>query len=173
MKAALTAQRLRLLLDYDETTGVFTWSSRIHNEPQRYSGRLRKTRIAGTILNGYVVIRIDGRGYKSHRLAWLYTHGEWPTHEIDHIDGNKTNNAIANLRDVTRTVNAQNLHKPSKRNTSGYIGVHRYGQQWRAYIGASNKLIYLGAFNDKEEAKRAYDDAKRIHHVGHAHANLC
>lgn len=86
----LTVERLRELLDYDPETGVFRWK-----EPRR---KCRVGEVAGSLRkDGYVKIQVDGRFYQAHRLAWLCVYGVWPS-AIDHIDGNRANNAIANLR---------------------------------------------------------------------------
>ena len=91
----LTAERVRYLLSYDADTGVFVW--RVGR------GGTRAWSVAGTLHpNGYVYIKIDGRLYLAHRLAWLYTHGAWPADQLDHRDGNKSNNCISNLREATR-----------------------------------------------------------------------
>lgn len=93
---------LKFILTYDPVTGHFYWNVK----------KSMKTKIgdrAGVLHpNGYVYIRIDGFGYRAHRLGWFYVFKSWPTLEIDHIDRIKTNNAILNLRDVTSKVNQSN-----------------------------------------------------------------
>ncbi|MDD0156969.1 HNH endonuclease signature motif containing protein, partial [Shigella flexneri] len=76
---------------------------------KKLSARGAVGKVAGTISYGYNAINIDGVRYFAHRLAWLYVYGEWPKQEIDHIDRNRRNNAISNLRDVSRVVNALNV----------------------------------------------------------------
>ena len=101
--ADLTAERLRGLLEYDGTTGVFHWKG---------TGER-----AGSIQDkGYRTIEIGGRSYYAHRLAWLYTYGSWPNDELDHIDRNKDNNSISNLRDVSRSENNRNRRSWAKKN---------------------------------------------------------
>jgi hypothetical protein len=94
---------LRALLDYDPDTGVFTWRN-----PRTYWHKVGD--VAGSVNGrGYRILGICGRYYAEHRLAWFYVHGAWPTHTIDHINRVRTDNRIANLRDVTMREN--NLNK--------------------------------------------------------------
>jgi len=158
----LTAARLVEILDYNCITGMFAWKiSPARNIFQGdNAGYIQKEK-------GYLVITIDGAPYMAHRLAWLYAHGRWPLLEIDHIDGNKANNAISNLRDVSRGVNCQNLRSAPQRNTtSKLLGAYPSGKRWRARITINQKIASLGTFATKEDAHSAYLDAKRIHHEG-------
>lgn len=156
--ADLTAESLRSVLRYDAETGVFTW----------LSGRCKGAE-AGTVdARGYIRIGIARRIYKAHRLAWLYVHGAWPTNEIDHIDGDHGNNRLANLRDVPRQVNQQNLRRPHKRGRSGILGVslHKQSGKWRARVWVNGRNKSLGLFERAEEAKASYVAAKRQEHEG-------
>ena len=145
----LTQQELKDLLSYDPVSGEFTWLKSI-------SKRIRIGDSAGysnSNLDSYVFIRIFGTLYRAHRLAWLYVYGKWPDEDIDHIDRNKRNNAIANLREAT---DSQNLFNASVRsdNSSGVKGVSfsRRDCVWRAYINVSGKHRSLGNFKTKDEA---------------------
>lgn len=126
----VTAEELRAVLSYEAETGQFI----------RLQATLRSPAgsIAGTPHGeGYSVIRVNGRLYLAHRLAWLWMTGEWPT-EIDHRDRNRSNNRWANLREVTRTQNNYNAGRRSD-NTSGFRGVYRNrgrGKPWRARVQA-------------------------------------
>jgi hypothetical protein len=155
---SLTQEELKEILDFDPATGVFRW--RIS-----HSG-VRLGKIAGSkTSSGYYRVKIKYQAYPVHRLAWLYVYGKWPADQIDHIDGDKLNNRIANLRECTQAENLQNL-APSKLNTSGYTGV-RYAprqKKWKATIKVNTKGIHLGYFETKESAYEAYLKAKREHH---------
>lgn len=156
----LSAERVRELLNYDPETGVFTWRQR--RAGVRFG---HPTGCPGG--GGGLVIRVDGSLRKAHRLAWLYVHGFWPEQEIDHIDGDPTNNRIANLRDVSRRTNQQNLRRASSRSSCGVQGVCRNGKNgWMATIGYQGKSRYLGTFRTTEEAHAAYVAAKRELHPG-------
>ena len=160
----LTHQRLLEVLSFDPETGVFVWRKRY---ARRESGDM-----AGTIHNrtGRLQICIDQRSYFAHRLAWFYVHGEWPKQEIDHINGNKADNRIANLRDVSRAINQQNIRKPHKNKTGYLLGAYleknRSSRPWRASIKLDGKSRYLGFFDTQEEAHAVYLEAKRKLHAG-------
>lgn len=155
----LTQAELVRLLDYNPDTGVFTWKAR------RFGVTVGKA--AGSIdpKHHYLRIRVLNRGYLGHRLAWLYVYGEWPAHEIDHKDRNRTNNSITNLRCATRSENQQN--KPVYRNNAtGAKGVHWHGQhkKYAAVIQFRGKRKHLGLFSTVEAASAAYQEAsKRVH----------
>jgi hypothetical protein len=156
----ITAERLRELVHYCPETGVFT-----HLQSR---GRVRPGIPAGCPSNGYIVIRLDKVLYGAHRLAWLYVHGHFPNADTDHIDGNKSNNRINNLRDVDRSTNLQNQKRASTRNKStGLLGVNkRENGSFRAYIKINGKIVSLGTFDNAEDAHEAYLSAKREHHKG-------
>jgi len=147
---------LRHYLNYCPDTGVFT---RAVNRSQYKAGTL-----AGSVNNlGYVMIGFFGKMRSAHRLAWIITHGEIPKGlMIDHINGNKADNRIANLRLVTRAENGFNRH--STQAESGHIGVYRSRDRWRARIHRHGKRFELGSFDTMDEAKEAYLIAKRDMH---------
>lgn len=154
----LTADRVRELLDYDPETGVLRW--RVARGPKKAGS------VAGTIDKKYCVIKIDNRGYRAHRLAWLHTFGEWPDGVIDHRDGDGVTNALRNLRDVTRAVNNENQRRARADSRSGMLGVTVYGDRFRARIRAAGKLRWLGIFDSADAAHAAYLSAKRQLHAG-------
>lgn len=160
-KTDLTAERLRELLHYDPDTGVFRW---VAARPNCRSGE----QAGCTRENGHVIICLDGKLYYAHRLAWLYVHGAWPSKLIDHINGNRSDNRIQNLRDVEPSVNAQNIRQAFKTNASGVLGASLFKRTGRyvAMIRIDGKKRYLGYFDTAEEAHAAYLAAKRKHHQG-------
>lgn len=105
---------------------------------------------------GYVTIRISGKSYLGHRLAYLLTHGRWPIGEIDHINGNKGDNRITNLREVTRQQNTFNVARRST-NTSGYKGVSWCSRRkmWSAYGFIAGVKKHLGRYHQLEAAVAA------------------
>lgn len=156
----LTAERLRELLHYDPETGVFTRAVRTSN-------RTHVGDIAGTCNTlGYRSICIDSRYFAEHRLAWLYVTGRWPVDDIDHLDGNRANNAFRNLRDVPRATNLQNQRRASRNSKTGFLGVIAYGEKFRATISLNRTHRFLGTFDTPEEAHQAYLKAKRAIHDG-------
>lgn len=157
----LTAERAREMLNYDAETGVLTWKVAVRS--------VRRGDEAGNInARGYRVIKLDGARYRAHRLAWLITNGTWPTGELDHINGLKDDNRIANLRDVSRTINSQNQRRARSDSRSGLLGVSfdKSRGKWRAGIGVDGRERHLGRFNTQDAAHDAYIDAKRQLHAG-------
>lgn len=146
---------LRWLLHYDVETGLFTWAV-------TRTGSARAGTVAGsTDGHGYTQIKIGGRLYKAHRLAWTYMTGKQPPDEIDHRDGVRSNNAWRNLRPASRQQNAENKSLPST-NTSGYRGVtwSKKVGMWQAQLGHRGRSFFLGYFDDPAEASEAYKAAR-------------
>jgi hypothetical protein len=158
----LTAERLRELLEYDPETGVFTRKTDIILRNGLCVARAGD--IAGYVSQGYRLCSVDSRVYKTHRLAWLYVYGEWPHQNIDHINGDRTDNRIANLRDVSQLVNTQNQRKGY--GVSGLIGAHKCAKGWQSAIRSEGRLINLGTYHTPEEAHAVYVEAKRRLHLG-------
>ena len=156
----LTVEQLKNVLDYAPDTGVFTWAI-------RPSKAVKAGAIAGCLEKriGYVTIGIANRVYKAHRLAWLHAYGQWPKGLIDHINGNKSDNRIDNLRDVFADGNSQNVRKPNKRNKSGFMGVIWFQNKWRASMSVNGKSKWLGDYATPEEAHQIYLEAKRKYHA--------
>ena len=151
---------LKKRLSYDPNTGNFIWLQRVSRST--YPGT-----IAGTPnSNGHIQIRISGKRFFAHRLAWGFVYGEWPKGVIDHINGIRNDNRIINLRDVTISENAQNQRTPRMGSKSGYLGVSfvQSRGKWQAGITANGKFKFLGHFDSPEIAHAAYIDAKRVYH---------
>lgn len=107
--------------------------------------------------------------YLAHRLAWLFSNGQWPSQVIDHIDGNPQNNRIANLRDASIQANQENQRRAQRSNrSSGLLGSHFDAQtgRWMAKISVMNKTIHIGRYDTPQEAHTAYVSAKRNLHKG-------
>lgn len=121
-----------------------------------------------------VGFRFNKRFYTlyAHRLIWFLVYGQVPKMEIDHIDGDKLNNSIRNLRDVNKTINQSN-RKPNKKSSSSYKGVYFYKNMWVSSIQINKKRTYLGSFNSEIKAAEAYDNFAKLHDsyrkVNHKH----
>ena len=141
----ITADLLRSLLKYDSETGIFTWIAS-HKKP-------KAGQAAGTVdRDGYIIIRHGGRGYKAHRLAWLYVYGEWPTGMIDHINRVRHDNRIANLRCADASLNAQNhSHKPGCSGLPWVTWFSQYGK-WKASFTHNKRVYFVGHFDCKHQA---------------------
>lgn len=154
----LTQARLKDLLSYDPLTGEFT---------NLKSGKGRKPvgAVVGSTNNrGYTISMVDGKNYQHHRLAWLYVHGAFPPADLDHRDGVRTNNRLANLREATRSENCQNTAFKSIDNKFGCTGVWKAGNRWRARIAVSGVRHHIGYFTSKDLARAAYLAAKAEMH---------
>ena len=153
----ITQDRLKELLSYDPDTGHFRWLK---------SGGKRRTP-AGCVdveRGGYIVIGIEGVLHQAHRLVWLYVFGRWPHKHMDHINCDRGDNRLCNLRECERSQNQANRGKQAN-NTSGFKGVHFHpqGNKWRARIKSGDKDCSLGLYDTKEEAHAAYcAAAKRL-----------
>ena len=156
----LTQTRLKEVLDYNPETGAFT-------RRLKQSG-VSQGKISGSLTNeGYLVTSIDNKLHKCHRLVWLYMTGMWPTGQIDHKNGNKSDNRFNNLRDVAKQQNTENQRKAQRSNKStGVLGTWRNGSGFAARINHNNSKVYLGTFATLEEASAAYVAAKRVLHSG-------
>ena len=155
----ISQQQLKGLLHYDPDTGVFTWIR-----------RRRGTRFghgAGRLNHGYVSIRVLGREYGAHRLAWLYMTGRWPADQIDHKNCIRNNNRWDNLREADYSLNQQNRKSaPSNNRTTGLLGVRPRGKRFMAKIMLNGEVHYLGTFDTPQLAHGAYLDGKRRLHPG-------
>ena len=145
----LTLDRARELLDYDSDTGDFT--RRVSVCGRGMAGKVTGT----TTVHGYIRVGIDGRSYAAHRLAWLFVHGRWPEYQIDHVNGDRADNRLRNLREVTSRQNCQNLRCHREGRLPGAIRDRRLGI-WKASIKVGGRRVHIGVFPNAEEASRAY-----------------
>jgi len=157
---------LRDLLDYDAETGALTY--------KRDAGRwgvLKAGTLAGCINRcGYVQIMLHRKALLGHRIAWALTYGDWPSGHIDHINGMRADNRIANLRDVSHGENLQNRHHANATNKLGLLGVSQQSKnRFRAKIKADGVKHNLGSFDTPEEAHAAYLEAKRQFTIAASH----
>lgn len=164
MSEKITHKKLLEMFSYDDVLGIFKRRS-----VSRKS--LSIGEVAGCVhkSGGYVHIKINGFAYMAHRLAWLYVNGDWPSGHIDHIDGNRTNNAISNLRDVSRSINLQNQKRAHAGKKYGLpLGVHLSGGgRFMAQLRVQGKNKSFGTFDTPELAYAAYLQAKESHHPGY------
>jgi hypothetical protein len=159
----VSIDELRAALDYDPSTGRFTWKI----SPTSF---IKAGTPADCVCNPrkpYIRIAYKQARILAHRIAWAFVHGRWPEGQIDHINGNHSDNRIENLREVTQSVNCQNQRRAKRQNRTGLLGVSP--SKWGAYIAQINirgERTYLGTFKTAEEAHQAYVKAKRAHHEG-------
>jgi len=159
----LTHSYLKEVLHYAPDTGVFTWLVKRNSR----GGGVQPGTIAKNVsVHGYARIGIAKELFTAHRLAWFYVYGNWPKHQIDHINRDRLDNRIANLREATDAQSRQNTSL-SKSNTSGVKGVtwDKTSQKWFAKINCNYKQIPLGRFVDIKDATNAYAEAKKRLHT--------
>jgi uncharacterized protein YegP (UPF0339 family) len=147
----LSQARLKELLHYDPETGDFRWRTAARH------GQITPWSLAGSPHSqGYVVLKVAGKSFRAHRLAWMYMTGSEPANDIDHIDGVKSNNQWRNLREATTKQNAENTPLRSD-NSTGYRGVTFDAKKglYRARIRHNGELIGLGRFKTAEQAAEA------------------
>lgn len=172
----ITQDYLAECFTYDPTTGVLTWKKRPLSHFKNAPGmRVFNSRFAGMAAGsrnrlGYTIVRVGGKGCGAHRLIWLLQTRAWPPEDIDHVDGDKSNNRFANLRAVSHAKNMKNTTLCA-RNTSGTVGVSWYKppKKWRAQIQVSGRSKHLGYFTNKAEAitARKAAEAKYKFHPNH------
>ena len=164
-KPLIARERVLQLVDYDPVSGLLTRKTS--------RGGFKAGSIAGSLhREGYVVITLDGRQYGVHRIAWLISTGQWPANEIDHKNGLRSDNRLANLREATRGENQGNRPKQSN-NATGIKGVRwrKDRSKWTAQIACNGRVYHLGYFSTLEEANASYIGAASIifgefaHHV--------
>lgn len=171
----------RGLFEYDARTGALIWKYRPlhHFKDASYQLRWNKRcagRAAGSVsgLSPYIRVNVSRTFYLAHRIVWLHVNGHWPSGQIDHINGVKTDNRLANLRQVNRLENARNAALPCT-NTSGVVGVSYDNRDdlWHAYIGVGDgSRKSLGYFKTKAEAAAARLAGERLlgYHKNHGRA---
>lgn len=159
---SLTQSELMATLHYDSATGIFT---------RAYSGSgVRAGSVAGRVHNktGHIKIAVKQKRYYAHRLAWLYVYGHWPEQALDHINGNASDNRIANLRKADHRLNMENQRRAHAGNSTGLLGASRRPNgRIVSQIQAAGRNINLWTFDTHSEAHACYIAAKRkLHHGG-------
>lgn len=155
----ISQEQLKKVMAYDASTGVFTY--RIDK------GRHKAGNVAGWMdLHGYLNVMLFGKFYKLHRLAWLYVYGEIPKEGLDHINRVKTDNRISNLRIACSAKNSRNKRAAYASNKEGVLGVwfRKDRGVYTSQICIAGVKISLGCFVEREDAERAYLEAKQFYH---------
>lgn len=159
MSQNITHQQLLEHLHYDPEAGQFSRKTAVRGSSVGLiQGKLDK--------KGYRIVGAFGNAFRAHRLAWFYVHGVWPTGQVDHINGVRDDNRIANLRDVSPSENQQNRRGPTRANKCGFLGVFAWQNKWRSRIKLNGRAIEVGMFSTPEEAHAAYLAKKRELHPG-------
>ena len=155
----MNIEKMREYIKYDPDSGLMTWQKVLSNRGVVGSE-------CGSNLDdkGYKRVCFMGKQYRAHRVAWALYYGKEPTDQIDHINGNRVDNRICNLRLATNTENSRNAGL-SKNNTSGFTGVtwHKRCNKWVAQITVNRKNHNLGLYADKNEAIKVRKEAEKRH----------
>lgn len=161
---------LRQLLDYDTRTGCFTWApptrSWFASDAHWSAFKQHQAGVAPFAVahsGGYLWGEIGGEQLLAHRVVWAYCHGAWPLDQIDHINHDRADNRIANLRTAPQSENAKNAGLRSD-NTSGFTGVYwnKSRRKWVAQIGLPGGVTKpLGRYSDLADAVAARKDAEK------------
>ena len=174
----MTAAILRRVLDllsYDPQTGVFSWRPRpVTDFKTKRAHSIWVVRFSGKPVASrsgkYGIVRIDGTCHYLHRLAWLVTFGEFPAGEIDHVNGDQSDNRIRNLRDASREINQQNIRRrpgpPSTLPLGAHFVARKKVRRFASKLRVNGRTKHLGYFDTAEEAHAAYVEAKRVAHAG-------
>lgn len=162
----IPVDRLREAFSYDPETGAITLRADRSGSP-RSAGETALSAHG----DGYSLVYVGGRSFYAHRIAWALGHGAWPVGYIDHVNGDRADNRLANLRETTKRGNAENMRHAYKNNRTGMLGVnHRPDykglKKYRARIRVDGRLIHLGDYYTAEDAHGAYLEAKRRMHAG-------
>lgn len=167
-ESSLTPDQIKALIAFDPETGELSWLPR----PVGMFANAKSWKTWNTRFSGRPALAAKNGGYghgcilclkaSAHRVAWAIAHGEWPTGQIDHINGDRMDNRISNLRDVSRNENQRNM-KLSRRNTSGTTGVcfDKAARKWRVRIGGRSNARDLGLFSDRGAAAAARKSAEK------------
>jgi hypothetical protein len=160
----MTAEIARAFLSYDKETGELTWREREFLSPiKKHSSKRWNETYAGKRAcrsgpKGYLIVSLCDKAWLAHRIAWLIVTGEWPAYQVDHINGDKSDNRWSNLRAANNSQNHANIGLLSS-NTSGLKGVVRTRRKWGAQIQVSKKNLWLGNFDCPAAASFAYQIA--------------
>ncbi len=183
-KALPSPEVLRQLLRYELDTGRLFWRERgpqwfkstERMKPEHFCAswnkRYANTEACSKNGQGYIAMHILGQKHKAHRVCWAIHYGHWPKGHIDHVNHDRSDNRICNLRSVTQAEN--NKNRPPQSNSFGFVGVHKHQSchRWVASIGHQKKQVYLGIFACVGLAIKARRDAERQlgFHAGHGGA---
>lgn len=153
--SSITFEMASKLLSYDPDTGLLRWKDRRLDALSKFS--------AGAIdKHGYTRIRIHGIDYQGHRIAWLLYYGKFPENQIDHINREKSDNRISNLRNTLPQQNCENVFTKERLQGAQF---HRPSGKWRSSIGHNYKRIHIGYFDTAIEAHEAYLEKKKQLHA--------
>jgi hypothetical protein len=163
-------------MNYEQANELFVYdpeTGELRNRVDRGYQAKAGTLAGGRRGEGYSYVEIRGKGYLIHRVAWLLTHGVWPAAQIDHVNGVRTDNRLANLREATQSENLYNRGAQTN-NTTGFKGVcwDKHHRKYKAQIMVQGKKINLGHFAAPEAAYASYQSAAHANHGAFANPGM-
>jgi len=162
-------EELRAMLDYDPESGSLIWKSRADRDAQ-WNGRMAGKKAGSKHRGGYIRLHINDKQYSAHRVIYKLAYGSIPNDmQIDHIDGDKINNRLENLRLVNNSQNQSNRRPDTGKE---FKGVYKHREKYKAEIIHMGTRVYLGVFDSARVAAFAYDEAAREYHGEHAFLNF-
>lgn len=160
---SLSYELVRECFDYNPETGDLIWRAR-PGARRNWNNQFAGTIAGSSARHGYLKVSIDGGHYQAHRVVWLWNYGSLENLQVDHIDHDRRNNRVSNLRLVTLRENGMNIGLP-KGNKSGVVGVRwrPKASRWHAYITVHQRHIDLGFFEKKSDAVAVRRAAEKEH----------
>ncbi len=165
----LTQELLHKYFSYNPESGELRWKLRANKAS--VIGQIAGATVGVLPDAGYTMLSFFGKRYFAHRLVWLYVHGEWPEKQIDHINHDRTDNRICNLRMASHYTNMKNKSLYTT-NRSGYPGVEPHGKNWKARIGVNGTKVLLGVFSSFKEAVAAKQAGEKLLNYHNNHGNI-
>ena len=152
----MTPQEVRTVFAYTPENGLLLWNID--------TCKTKTGDVAGGLSNGYIQVKYKQRKYMVHRIIWCYVHGDWPKQMIDHIDGDRSNNRIENLRDVSNAKNQYNRHRLNKNNSTGHMGIiyRKRGDAYIVQITVLGAKKYIGYYKTLFDAIVARQSAELL-----------
>jgi len=172
-KSLPSPEYLRKRLRYDPETGALFWRASDDMPKEWNTRRAGREAFTTTMKNGYKMGRVLGVGLTAHRVIMAMVNDEWPPVDVDHINRDRADNRLSNLRLASRQENLRNTSAATSSGVTGVTWSKRY-RKWVAQIGVDYGNVYLGRFESKDDAiaaRRAAEVAHGFHQLFSLHVS--